>query len=1076
MQQPDMLPISKIKIRIPFRRRELIRRNQLLESIYDQMESRLLLVVAPAGYGKTSLLVDLAQDSELPVSWLSLDVLDQEPQRFLTYLIYAIAETYPDFGRDSIAALESMSSFEQDGERVLVTLTNEIAKEINEDFILVLDDYHLVGDVLIIRQIISRFLQLASENVHLILASRNLPDFPDMPLLTIRSQVGGLSFEELAFRPDEIQALFLQNEGMSLNADDARALAKETEGWIAAIRLTDGRPGSLPQMHPMRSTRVLFDFFLREVLERQAEPVQRFLLMTSVFDAFDVALCQEVLTPLLEGDSLDWAHLFATVQSANLFSVPLDIEGSWMRYHHLFQHFLRSKLQYDEPTLAWHIQQNLAYTYEKQQMWEEALQVYLELDDHDNLARLLVQAGTAFIRNGRILTLENWLEKLPNEMIYSRPILISLLGVVHSTKGELSQAVVLYNMAEEKLRGSENKTDLAVVLDRRAEAHRQLGKFNQALSDIEQTLELTKDTQDPLLLTTLAEAQRVKGLSLYGLGQLKEALSWLQDALQTCQEIGMKTNIPILETEIGVVHRRLGEQDLAVQYYTRALAAWENAGNTGWKARLLNNLALLHHMTGRLDQAFPLLEQALQVAERSGYLRTQTNTLISFGDLLTDLEDFDAARDCYEKALTLATNLGDSLLIFYATLGESRLKHLNGDVKQALEAYKQAEVTQIRMGLYEQGLLNIEKGACLLQDARVPEAVQVLREAVDLFDQGKNQMEQASARLWLAVAMFEQDPQAANLELKALIPPSNEWQRPTPLMISAARAGNWLQKKKLLPLEDQLANEFFAQAGRLHDELTVLRDRLRGTSERINTTYTRLDIYTFGPVRVYFNDRELKISDWQTREARDIFFFLLQSPPLTKEQIALEFWPDISPARLKMRFKINMHRIRRALGQNSVIFEGKHYQLNRSIIHSLDREKFDWLLEKAANSAEKADYLEQAVELVSGPYLADIDGEWALPERLRYQERAQQVMLELAEIYLQRYQFQQSLDVARKILNSEPLLESAHRLVMRVFAAQHDPANLARQYQEYQRTLADELGLQPSSEMISLYNKLISQV
>ena len=145
MRSTPSLPVSRIKVRIPFRRRELILRTRLVDALYDQLEKQVLLVVAPAGYGKTSLLVDLAQQSELTVCWLSLELMDQEPQRFLRYLIASIAEKYPAFGRDSLAALESMSSFEEDEERLLVTLTNEINAEINEHFLLILDDYHLVG-------------------------------------------------------------------------------------------------------------------------------------------------------------------------------------------------------------------------------------------------------------------------------------------------------------------------------------------------------------------------------------------------------------------------------------------------------------------------------------------------------------------------------------------------------------------------------------------------------------------------------------------------------------------------------------------------------------------------------------------------------------------------------------------------------------------------------------------------------------------------------------------------------------------------------------------------------------------
>jgi len=345
-------PISRIKVSVPFRRRELILRTRLVDALFDQLEKRVLLLVAPAGYGKTSLLVDLAQQSDMPVCWLSLDVLDEEPQRFLRYIIAAIAEKYPGFGRDSLAALESMSSFEQDEERLVVTLTNEINAQIDEHFLLILDDYHLVGNVPFISHMVDRFLQLVGENVHLLLASRTLPDLPNSPLLIARNQMGGLTFRELSFLPEEIQQLFQQNNEILLSRQDAQALVEQTEGWIAAIHLTNGQPGNIPRMHPLESTRELFDFFSKEVLFRQPEQVRRFLLMTSQFEAFDVALCEKVLGPLIVGEQFDWTVLFESVRMSNLFSVPLDYEGRWMRYHHLFQHFLQSQLQYDESVLA----------------------------------------------------------------------------------------------------------------------------------------------------------------------------------------------------------------------------------------------------------------------------------------------------------------------------------------------------------------------------------------------------------------------------------------------------------------------------------------------------------------------------------------------------------------------------------------------------------------------------------------------------------------------------------------------------------------------------------------------------
>ena len=1079
MQLVEFIPVSKIKIRIPHRRRELIGRTRLIESIYEQLEKQLLLVVAPAGYGKTSLLVDLAHDSELPVCWLSLDALDQEPQRFLAYLISAIAEKFPDFGRDSINALKSMTSFEQDGERVLVTLTNDIASHIDEHFILILDDYHLVGDVLIVRQLINRFLQLVGENAHLILAARHLPDFPDMPLLTVRNQIGGLSFEDLVFHPEEIQQLFSQNKDISLSSQDAMKIVEETEGWIAAINLTDGRPGSLPQMHPLRSTRELFDFFSREVLARQRDQVRRFLLMTSLFDAFDIALCEEVLDPLMEGEKIDWSSLFREVQSGSLFSVPLDDEGRWMRYHHLFGHFLKSQLQFEQPALAWHIQQNLARTYENRGAWEEALYVYSTLEDQANIARLLVKTGPIFIQRGRILTLASWLDHLPKDLLDSQPAVLSLHGVIQATKGDSHLAIEQFDRAEVQLRETNDTAELALLLTRRAEAYRRLGNYDRALLDVEQALSLTIKQEDAVSQDIYIAAQRLKGQCLFGLGRLHESITWLEKALKSFQVLGTQDSIPILETELGVAYRRLGRLDVAASYYARALKSWEHSGNSGWKAHVLNNLAILHQMTGKLEEAFKCLDQALHIAEQTGYSGIQSLVLISLGDILTELEDLDSARTYYEQALTIATHLGHSAYILYASLGEARLLRLEGNPTQALHELKMVKVSQSHLGPYERALLSLERGRCLLEADQVESALAALEDAIALFLQGEYLVEQRGAELWLVAAIARREPEDALTKLRQIILEEKDWQSPTPLMLNAGHALKWLKTIKASSLSDPMIRQFLEDAGQIKHRIPFWRSAIRQASQHVTLSPPELEIATFGNVKVYCNSKQLILSDWQTREARDLFFFLLHSPPISKEQIALELWPDISPARLKMRFKINIHRIRRAVGQDAVVFEGERYRFNRAINYSWDREKFDEILQSAHQQVppeEKRPLLEQAMEIASGPYLADVDADWAVAERLRIQEISQQLLLELGEIYLAEGQLQACLNIARRILQSDPLLEAAHRLIIQAFAALHDPAGMTRQYQKYQKALADEMGLQPSSEIVSLYEQLLSEI
>ena len=168
-------PISKTKIIVPRRRADLLSRARLLEILYERLDRKLIVISAAAGYGKTSLLIDLAANSDLPFCWLALDPLDREPQRFVAYVIASLAQKFPQFGKRSKSLLDSMTSLEEGMERLLVTLVNEIYADIHEHFVLVLDDFHVLDDSGAILSFVNRFIQLVGEHCHLVIASRTLP-------------------------------------------------------------------------------------------------------------------------------------------------------------------------------------------------------------------------------------------------------------------------------------------------------------------------------------------------------------------------------------------------------------------------------------------------------------------------------------------------------------------------------------------------------------------------------------------------------------------------------------------------------------------------------------------------------------------------------------------------------------------------------------------------------------------------------------------------------------------------------------------------------------------------------------
>ncbi len=235
----EPIPISKTKIVVPHRRPELLSRTRLLESLKALLDNKLLLLSAPAGYGKTSLLIDLASHVDMPVCWLSLDLLDRDPQRFLAYLIASLAEQFPGVGETSRVQLHQLRSMEEDAEAILVTLTNELYYKAENDFLLIIDDFHLLDEAPIIASLLNRFLQLVDENCHLLLSSRTLPELDDVTLMVAREQVAGLSHVDLAFVPREVQALYAQNHHQHLSDEMASEFVEQTGGWITGMVLSN---------------------------------------------------------------------------------------------------------------------------------------------------------------------------------------------------------------------------------------------------------------------------------------------------------------------------------------------------------------------------------------------------------------------------------------------------------------------------------------------------------------------------------------------------------------------------------------------------------------------------------------------------------------------------------------------------------------------------------------------------------------------------------------------------------------------------------------------------------------------
>jgi LuxR family maltose regulon positive regulatory protein len=258
--------------------------------------------------------------------------------------------------------LNQLKSMEQDTEPLLVTFTNEIYEKIEDEFLLILDDYHLLDDIPVISNVVNRFLELVVENCHVILSSRTLPPLEDVTLMVAREQVAGISHIDLEFSPREVQALYAQNYHEHLSDEAAREYVSETGGWITGMILSN-----LPGM-PRVSGVDTFAYLGKQVLDQQPDEIRQFLMRTSLPEEFNAEFCEIVLAPLHSGPQ-NWYDLMGFILEKNLFVLPLDSDGRWLRYHPLFREFLQTRLREEHPDEVRPMLERMVTAYEKVGEW-----------------------------------------------------------------------------------------------------------------------------------------------------------------------------------------------------------------------------------------------------------------------------------------------------------------------------------------------------------------------------------------------------------------------------------------------------------------------------------------------------------------------------------------------------------------------------------------------------------------------------------------------------------------------------------------------------------------------------------
>ncbi|MEO8620756.1 MAG: LuxR C-terminal-related transcriptional regulator [bacterium] len=656
------LTVLETKLYSPKWRQGLVSRSRLIERIRQGAEHALTLISAPAGFGKTTLLAEwLAQRpaADAPAGWVSLDRSENESALFWAYVIRALQKVQPGFGASPLAMLQSFR--QPPTEIVLTSLINEI-NAIDRDFILILDDYHVI-DAPQVHAGVTFFLDHLPPRMRLIIASRSDPLVP-LPRLRARGQVTELRAADLRFTPDEASAFLNQVMALDLSATDVSTLELRTEGWIAGLKLAALSLKNRADVQKFirafsGDNRYIADYLIQEVLLAQPESVRRFLLGTAILDWLSGPLCDAVT-----GEHGSQAQL-ESLETSNLFVIPLDDTRECYRYHHLFAEVLRAHSIRENPDGVRTLHRRASIWFEANGSHADAVHHAAAADDVERVAGLL---ETRWPSMDRSYQTGKWLERvkaLPDALVRKRPVLNTAYAWVQMNAGELEAAEARLSDVDLLLQTAEQTGDRAgdmIVVDEKRFAFLgvQLSSARaylaQARGEVVGTVEHARRLLDTIPdgeHTTRATATALLSLAQWAHGELDEACATFTVALSLMRKAGNSLDAirgEFVPADIRVAQGRLRE---AEEIYEAGLQLAKDSLQSAAAEtdELYLGLSELHREWGDLDGATRLLQTITEsagrtehVGNRRGWCTSMARVAESRGDLPGALRLLDEAE------------------------------------------------------------------------------------------------------------------------------------------------------------------------------------------------------------------------------------------------------------------------------------------------------------------------------------------------------------------------------------------------------------------------------------------------
>ncbi len=1065
------LSVATSKFSVPRRRADVIRRARLNSLLDAAVGSKGTVIAAPAGYGKTTLVVDWLEASDFATVWLSLDEWDADLGAFTRSISAAIARRF-----DMDVQIGDERFWQP--RTVGTVLVNTIAAQ-DDYVVLVLDDVHLLQGCAEVIETLAFLLERAPDNLHVVMTSRMRPPVPSLPRLIARREVATIGASDLAFTPREIRDL-LATLGRSISEEDADALFERTEGWAAALllgaaagsangvrALIDGERdvGGAGSVVGPNAALSIADYVHGEALEQVPEQLRRFLRTISLLPVWTPALCDDVT------GRRDSERLLHEAASSVLFITQHSEDPPMYRCHQLLRALLMQRFRAEDPLAYDDAGRAASEALTRYGLLNEAVELLFDLGEWSQSAALLEQIAPRLIQQGQARALAEWIDRLPHHAREGTSHLQIWRARASYKLQEYDEALRLIEDALSGLRDHPDREALVSALFVRGETQRRKGYYDEALSTFGEARTIIQSAEDEDLQLE-GDALRNIGVTHMITGDLDSAIGELGEARRLLEQVGDLQGIGNACASLAECYGRRTEPLPALGALQRAQSAFERAGNTYDLGLTLNNTGMVYFEIGEYEHALQVYERGLRLMRGAGNAMFEASILAGIAETYRAMSRFAESDATYDEVRPIAAGLDMARLAVDIAEGAALTKLYLGEGEQAESLLRSVQPKSADAAPRLAAHALVRAQVCL-EKADPGAALKALAIALPHFEQANRRGEVAVASFLRARAFFDaRQPRKAMSELERVASMCDKLGYHRFLRPYAARANALIEYAVARHVAEPLLKDLQPDRAR-----SAQLDGVASSGDHSPAAMLPpVRAFAFGRGGVLVGERQVSDLEWRSEKSKEMFFLLLSKrESVRKEEIFAALWPDLPESKCNSNFHSSLYRLRRAIFHECVVRSADGgYELNPKGTFTSDVDAFDHAMSRADAARDepaRVTALEEAVALYNGAFLSSTYSDWTEPLRRSLEDRYIEALSELAAYRLRAGAFEEALVLFKSLETVDPYSEAAIYGVMRCHLGLNDGPAAARQYRRFRQLLKDELDEEPSERLAALYRE-----